>query len=146
MGLETNLYKTKAMVCTPGFIWGKVGGVAYKRGATGEVETSIEQKKARVRCAICDVIVVASYLKAHIVRSHGIYVPQTRGVDGVGEGPTTYVVSSPKVLQELICPVPGCPEVAHSAGTLHENFIFCNFRSRVAVAHEGKEPLPRWDM
>ena len=25
MGLETNLENTKAMVCTPGFVWGKWG-------------------------------------------------------------------------------------------------------------------------
>ena len=30
MGLDTNLKKTKAMVCTPGFIWGKYGNTAYK--------------------------------------------------------------------------------------------------------------------
>ena len=31
MGLEDNLEKTKAMVCKPGFIWGKWGETAYKR-------------------------------------------------------------------------------------------------------------------
>ena len=35
MGLEKNLKKTKAMVCTPGFIWGKWGELAYKRKMTG---------------------------------------------------------------------------------------------------------------
>ena len=35
MGLETNLDKIKAMVYTPGFIWGKVGEMAYKRRETG---------------------------------------------------------------------------------------------------------------
>ena len=35
MELETNMEKTKVMVCTPGFIWGEVGGLAYKRRVTG---------------------------------------------------------------------------------------------------------------
>ena len=35
MGLEDNLEKTKAMVCTPRFIWGKWGETAYKQRETG---------------------------------------------------------------------------------------------------------------
>ena len=34
--LDTNLEKTKAMVCTPGFIWGKTSKVVYKRRVTRE--------------------------------------------------------------------------------------------------------------
>ena len=30
MGIGANLNKTKAMVCTPGFIWGEWGDTAYK--------------------------------------------------------------------------------------------------------------------
>ena len=68
------------------------------------------------------------------------------GVGEVGGGTTTYVVSFPKVLQEVICPVPGFPVVAHSAGRLREHFMFCHFISKVAVVQEGKEPLPFCDM
>ena len=35
MGLETNLNIIKAMVFTPGLIWGKWGEQAYTRRATG---------------------------------------------------------------------------------------------------------------
>ena len=35
MGLETNLEKTKDLVCNPGYIWGKWSEAAYKRRATG---------------------------------------------------------------------------------------------------------------
>ena len=31
VGLQTFLNKTKAMICTPGFIWGQQGAEAYKR-------------------------------------------------------------------------------------------------------------------
>ena len=36
VGLQTNLEKTNAMVCTPGFIWGYIGEEAYKGRETGE--------------------------------------------------------------------------------------------------------------
>ena len=48
MGLETNLDKTKALVCTPGYIWGKWSEAAYKRRATREGGTFREKKRVRV--------------------------------------------------------------------------------------------------
>ena len=36
VGLETNLEKTKALVCTPRYIWGKCSKSLYKRKATEE--------------------------------------------------------------------------------------------------------------
>ena len=89
--------------------------------------------------------VAASYLKTHMARIHGICVPQTRGVNGVGVGPSTYVVSFPRLLKEVKCLVPGCLEVAHSAVRLHKFFIYLHFRSKAAVFQEGTEPLPHCD-
>ena len=34
-GLQTNLNKTKYIICTPGFIWGKQGAKVNKRRAIG---------------------------------------------------------------------------------------------------------------
>ena len=48
MGIDNNLKKNKAMVCTPGIIWGKWGELAYKRQVTGDGETFRERKKTRV--------------------------------------------------------------------------------------------------
>ena len=138
--------KTKAMVCTPGFISGEWGELAYKWQETGDNSTFRDQKKTRMRFSTCSVTVAASYLKANMARSHGICVHQTRGVDNVGEGPITYVVYLPKVLQEVRCSVPGCPAVAYGAGRLREYFMHCHFRSKVPVFQEGKELLPRCDL
>ena len=80
-----------------------------------------------------------------MARSHSICVPHTRGVYEVGVGMSTYVVSFPRVLHEAKFPVPGCPSVAHSSGRLREHFMYCHFRSNVAVVQEGTETLPRCD-
>ena len=48
IGLETNLENTKALVCTPGYIWGKWSKAVYKRRATREVQIFRERKRARV--------------------------------------------------------------------------------------------------
>ena len=145
MGIDTNLDKTKEMVCTSKFIWGKWEELDYKIWATGDRETFREQKNTRVSSATCGMTLADSYIKIHMVRSHGICVPQTRGFDGVGGGPTTYVVLFPRVLPEVRCLVLGCPVVAHSTSILCKHFMFCHFRSKVAVLKEGKEPLPYCD-
>ena len=69
-----------------------------------------------------------------------------RGVDEGWVRPTTYVVSFPRVLKLVKCPVPGCLEVVHSAGQLRENFMYRNFRSQVVVVQEVEELLPRCDL
>ena len=49
VGLHTDLNKTKAMICTPGFIWGQHGAEAYKQQFTGDGPTFRERKRTRVR-------------------------------------------------------------------------------------------------
>ena len=48
MGIDDNLKNTKAMVCTPRFIWGKWGETVYKRQATGKGATFRDRKRMRV--------------------------------------------------------------------------------------------------
>ena len=54
-----------------------------------------------VSCTVCSVTVTESYLKIHMAIIHGICVSQTRGVDEVGGGLSTYVLSLTRVLQEV---------------------------------------------
>ena len=60
IGLEANLDKTKAIVCTPRSIWGKWGERAYKKRVKGEGATFRERKKTQVSCTECGVRVEAS--------------------------------------------------------------------------------------
>ena len=48
--LHTNLSKTKVMICTPEFIWGKQLVEAYKQRATGEGPNFRERNRTRVSC------------------------------------------------------------------------------------------------
>ena len=113
---------------------------------TGDGETFRERKKTRVSCTLCGVTMAASYLNTHVSRSHGICFSLTRGVDEVGGGPSIYLVSFPRVLQEVKCPVTGRPVVAHSAGRLRKHFMYRHFRFKVAVVQEVAEPLPHCDL
>ena len=66
VGLDTNIEKTKSLVCTPGSIWGKRSKEAYKRRVTGEGETFRERKRSRVSCADCGATIASLSLKGHI--------------------------------------------------------------------------------
>ena len=48
LGIDTNLEKTKALVCIPRYIWGTWIEAVYKHTATGEGETFSERKRLRV--------------------------------------------------------------------------------------------------
>ena len=64
----------------------------------------------------------------------------------VGGGPNTYVVSFPRTLQSVECPVQGIKARAHNAGGMRDSFRYRYFLSKVAVLQDGRETLPRWDM
>ena len=64
----------------------------------------------------------------------------------VGRGSTTYVVSFPRILKLVDCPLPGCPEKAGSAGRMWEHFMYRHFRLKVVVLQEGRDSLPQCNM
>ena len=109
VGLQTNLNNTKAVICTPGFIWGQQGAEAYKKRATGEVPTFRERKKTRVSCDECGETMAASSLRHHMERAHGILFLQVRGVGVGGGGLEVYKVSFPRILKSVDFPVEVCP-------------------------------------
>ena len=126
LGLEMNLDKTNALVCTPGYIWREWIEAAYKRRATGEGGTFRERKRARVNCTVCKLTVETSSLKGHTEKNNGRSTPPTREVEiggargwgGEGGVPVTYVDSFPQVLKTVISLVTGCWEVAHSVSRM----------------------------
>ena len=81
MGLDTNMDKTKSMVCTTGFIWGILSDTTYKQRATGEGDYFRERKRTWVSCTECGVMIAALLLKAHMERQHGLISPQMWAVD-----------------------------------------------------------------
>ena len=123
VGLQTNLRKTKAVVYTPGLIWGQQGVEAYRRRATGEGPTFREMKITRVSCEECGGTMGDYSLQRHIERSHGIVLPQVRGVDVREGGPEIHRVSLPRILKLMECPVEGCPERAKTPGILMYHFM-----------------------
>ena len=145
VGLQKNLYKTKAMICMPGIIWGQQGAEEYNQISTGEGPTFWESNITMICCKVCGGTMAASSLWHQMERSHGRLLPQLRGVDvGVG-GLEVYKVSFYRILKSEEFPVEGCPAKAKTPGRLRENFMFRHWKSKVAIFHERLEPLPHCD-
>ena len=68
------------------------------------------------------------------------------GGGGGGGGLVTYMVSFPRAMKTVRCPVPGCPAVSHSAVRMREHFIYRHFFYRIAVVKEGTAPLPQCEL
>ena len=107
----------------------------------GEGYTFIVQKETRVSFEECGAVMAESSLLHHMERAHGIVMPYIRGVEIGGGGPETYVVSYPRVLKSVECPVYGCLSMANNLGRLRENFMYRNWKAKIVILQEGPAPL-----
>ena len=82
----------------------------------GDEATFIEQKKNRVTCEECRTTKSELFIHKHIKSDQGIVIPQTQGVVIDRGGLETYVVSLPRVLKSVGCPVDGCPVRVQKTG------------------------------
>ena len=144
-GLQTNMGKTKAMICTPGFIWGQQGAEAYKRRATGEGPNFRERVKNRVSWEVCGGEMDSSYLLHHMERLHGRVLPQLGGVEDGGVVLEVYKLLFLRIPNSVECPVEGCPSRGEILGRLTEHFMFRHWKSKVDILQEVPEPLPWCD-
>ena len=134
--LIQNLGKTKAMVCTPGFIWGQQRTFFYKRRAMGEGDTFWDRKKTRVICTEYGGEMVVSSLCPHMERTHGRVLPHTREVDVGGGGLEKYVVSFPQVLKLVVFPIDRSLASANNPGRLREQFMYRHWKAKVEIIQE----------
>ena len=133
LGLWKNRSKTKSMVCKPRFVWGQQGVEAYKRRATGEVPIFWYRNITRVGFEECGGTMASSYLHHHMERSHGIVLPQIRGVDVGGGWQETYTVSFPRILKSVEFPVEGCLAREKTPGRLREHLMYRHWKLKVAI-------------
>ena len=66
---------------------------------------------------------------------------QTREVETGGGGSDTFVVSLPRVLTLVVCPVEWLPESGQTLGRLREHFMCRNWKAQVSILREGPSPL-----
>ena len=108
----------------PRFNLGKTGHSGVQDESDGRRRYVLEWKRTRVSCAECRVTMSEYSLHHHMERSHGIVLPQNRGVDIGGGVPETYVVSFLWVLKLVDLPVDECPERVKNQGRLREHLIY----------------------
>ena len=103
------------------------------------------KEENRVSCEECRGTIDDSSLKHNTERSHYILLPQFRGVYVRGGGPDIYKVLFPRILKLVECLVEGCTARANVPGILSGDFMYRQWKSKVAIIQEGPEPLPQCD-
>ena len=56
----------------------------------------------------------------------------------------TYVVSLPRVLLLMACPVEGCLVRANNLGRICEHFVYMHWKANIAILQEVPPPLPQF--
>ena len=92
VGLQINLGKTKAIICTPGFTLSQKDEVAYKHMDTGEGSTFRYRNKTRASCEYCRATMVVLLLRKITERTHGNIMTHTSRVYVGGGRVDIYVV------------------------------------------------------
>ena len=109
VGLQTNVSKTKTMVCIPGRGRTCQSQETYTERMEGHAEVG-KWKALRVGCDVCGEDLTASWLQSHLETQHGIYRSFVLSQDLVDENrpPVLYRATNSIATGEFACPVPGC--------------------------------------
>eukprot|EP00978_Attheya_sp_CCMP212_P005927 scaffold13219_cov61-Attheya_sp.AAC.3 len=89
----------------------------------------------------------ASKTKYHLRVQHGRQMPQAGREPAPAVGLTTgeYIVSFPKTVSLINCPIKGCPGKATSRAYLHTHFMHRHVKDTLIILDEGTFPHPRCD-
>ena len=108
VGLETNVTKTQAMICTPGRIRIQLPSDSYARLRRGRIMAA-DWASREVQCLQCEAFVKASSLQTHLASQHEVYKVVTVPEDYLVPRTAVTYRSDPKYNGRLPCPIPGCP-------------------------------------
>ena len=108
VGLHTNIYKTKAMVCVPGKFWTRLSTLVYNR--TRVDLNMAKDDSCRVECDRCGQSLKEGSLASHLETQHGVY--RSRVINQellLGRPAEVYVAREcTTVGLKFFCPIPGC--------------------------------------
>jgi len=146
VGLETNVDKTKIMICHPSFIRTHLSDEACKKRLTGEGLSYKDRKQQRVQHQWCLKPFVASYIDSHRATAHHDFecalpaLPEALPEDT--HVPQFYHISWPRVILHQRRPALDCPFTSLNAGTLamHRHFQYKHPLDTINLARDGPRP------
>jgi hypothetical protein len=144
VGLETNIAKTQAMICTPGRIRVQLPSESYRRMRTGRVSAT-EWEARIVTCRECGKQMRHSSLGRHLANVHDIYQQAVVAADLLEERESnTYVADVSYSGKFFTCPFPGCLGVLNSGWMMRRHFRDVHPKDLVELQHEGFYPRCEW--
>jgi hypothetical protein len=138
-GLETNIQKMQAMVCTPGRIRIQLLEDSYA-WMCGEMTLAGEWESWMVVCCQCNVLVQASSLRRHLAEQHNTYQAVVVPEDYLQPRASVRYQAHPKHNGRIPCPVPECPGELRDGWMLRRHFRDLHPFDRVVIPTEGYFP------
>jgi hypothetical protein len=139
-GLETNIKKTQAMICTPSQIFTQLSTDSYRRRHGYGTHTREQWDARKVECRQCQATMNASSLSHHLADLHEVY-QQTVMVeklldDGAGVSYKATTLANGKIS----CPYPGCVGELGSSWMLRCHFWDIRPKDLVTALKERQYP------
>jgi hypothetical protein len=139
VGLETNIQKMQAMICTPGRICTQLPEDSYA-WMHGGMTLAGEWESWMVVCCQCDTLVQASSLRRHLAEQHDTYQVVVVPEDYLTPQASVRYQAHPKRNGRIPCPVPECPGELRDGWMLCRHFWDLHPFDRVVVLAEGYFP------
>jgi hypothetical protein len=136
VGLDTNITKTQAMICTPGKIRVQLPSESYRRMWMGHVTTS-DWEAHIVTCRECGKQMRNSSLGHHLADVHDIYQQAVVTKELLEERDSkSYVANVNYSGKSFKCPYPGCLGVLNSGWMMRHHFRDLHPWDFVELQHE----------
>eukprot|EP00978_Attheya_sp_CCMP212_P011354 scaffold28024_cov58-Attheya_sp.AAC.2 len=126
----------------PGHISDRQSNYAYERRMTGIGESYQARQQRRVVCPVCDASLAQSSLQHHLRVQHGQTTPVGREPAPAVGLSAEYLVSSPKMVNSIDCPIEGCPGKATSKANPRAHFMHRHVKDTLIILDEGTFPHP----
>ena len=139
VGLETNVKKTQAMICTPGRIRTRLPEASYRRMRQGIVSAA-EWDTLMVQCQEFNTTISANSMRRHLADQHDIYQGVVMPQEYLNARPSVLYQAHPRYDGKLTCPVPGCLGILADGWMIRRHFWDLHPFDWVVVPKEGTFP------
>ena len=140
VGLETNVKKMQAMICTPGQISTQLLTDSFRSRRGYETHTREQWDARKVECRQCQATMNASSLSRHLADLHEVYQQMVVVEELIDDQAGVSYRATTLANGKNSCPYPGCVGELGSSWMLRRHFRDTHPKDLVAVPKEQQYP------
>ncbi len=140
VGLETNVKKMQAMICTPGQISTQLSTDSYRRRHGYGNQTREQWDARKVKCRQCQATMNASSLSRHLADIHEVYQQTVVAEELLDDQAGMLCRATTLANGKISCPYPGCVGELGSSWMLRRHFRDIHPKDLVTAPKEQQYP------